>query len=60
MKYVITAINRLTGEREPISAPRSLRCTERLLAKKQEDFEKEPAAAWSDLKIRRCPKVNKE
>ncbi len=53
MKYIITAINRLTGEREAISSPRSLNSVKKLKNKwlKQADNSKD--LPWSDLKVER-------
>jgi hypothetical protein len=51
--YVVTAINRLTGEREACSAPHSYYKTRKLLQKWQMRTEDCREPAWTDLKVER-------
>jgi len=50
MKYVISAINVLTGEREAISAPRSLESANKLMEKflKNKEISKQP---WKNPRL---------
>ena len=54
-KYVITAINHLTGEREDISAPRSYYRTRKLLQRWQLKTKDCQDPAWIDLKVKKVP-----
>ena len=51
--YVVTAINRLSGEREACSAPHSYYKTRKLLQKWQMMTEDCREPAWTDLKVER-------
>ena len=51
--YVVTAVNALTGEREAISAPRSLDKSKRLQQKWNEMTKDCQDPAWRDLKVER-------
>lgn len=48
-KYVITAVNRLTGEREAVSKPHSRWKTEELLAKARRDHRRHRVGACHAL-----------
>ena len=52
-QYVITAINRMTGEREAISAPRSYYKSRKLLQQWQTRTKDCQEPAWTDLKVER-------
>ncbi len=51
--YVVTGINGLTGEREAISAPRSLSKTRKLLRNWSDKTKGCQDPAWTDLKVER-------
>ena len=51
MKYVVTAINKLSGEREAISAPRSLEQTKATLKKHLEEVRYKRHQPWTKYKI---------
>jgi hypothetical protein len=51
--YVVSAINRLTGEREAVSAPRSYYRTWRLLQNWRKMTKDCPEPAWMELKVER-------
>ena len=58
-KYVITATNQLTGEREAISVPRSYYRTRKLLQRWKILTKDCLEPAWADLKVKRY-KDNKD
>ena len=53
-KYVITATNQLTGEREAVSAPRSYFKTKKLLLNWMQRTEDCLQPAWTDLKVEKA------
>ncbi len=53
-KYVITATNQLTGEREAVSAPRSYYKTKKLLLNWMQRTEDCLQPAWTDLKVEKA------
>jgi len=52
MKYVVTAINRLTGEREAISSPHT-RWKAELLLKRAKDLQRKSKkkCAWTNIRL---------
>ena len=48
-KYIVTAVNRLTGEREAVSKPHSRWNTEELLLKARRDHRRHSAGACHAL-----------
>lgn len=55
-KYVITAENRLTGEREEISAPHDFLTTQGMLTRWQARFRCKRRAAWLRLRMEGWPR----
>jgi len=55
-KYVITAENRLTGEREEISAPHDFLTTQNMLYRKQSVFRRKRHCAWLHLRMEAWPR----
>ena len=51
MKYVVTAINKLSGEREAISAPRSLEQTKSILERHLKEVRYKRQQPWTKYKI---------
>ncbi|WP_197019315.1 hypothetical protein [Prevotella sp. MA2016] len=51
MKYVVSAINKLTGEREAISAPRSLEEVKKQLETFKKDTRYKRQQAWRSPRI---------
>lgn len=51
MKYVVTAINKLSGEREAVSSPRSLEQTEKLLNDHLQACRYKRHQPWTKFKI---------
>ena len=51
MKYVVTAINKLSGEREAISAPRSLEQTKATLKSHLKQSRYKRNQPWTKYKI---------
>lgn len=58
--YAVTAINRLTGEREAVSTPRLFCKTWRLLQNWRRMTKDCPEPAWTELKVERCQDNNDE
>ena len=50
---VITGINRMTGERENVSAPRSYYRSQKLMQQWQTRMENCQEPAWTDLKVKK-------
>jgi hypothetical protein len=51
VKYVVTAINKLSGEREAVSSPRSLEQTEKLLNDHLQTSRYKRHQPWTKFKI---------
>lgn len=51
MKYVVTAVNKLSGEREAVSSPRSLEQTEKLLNDHLQTSRYKRHQPWTKFKI---------
>ncbi len=56
MKYVITAENRLTGEREVICKPHDYLTTQGMLIRWQAKFRRKRRAAWLHLRMEGWPR----